>query len=370
MYSTYSGAKARANKLHKIFQNCGFVFPLHKSQHAIAYAGGFQSWHELSRVLKSQNRECNAKAFRHRLLATLPKPCHAPTRAWLDGEPKDEAINSITPPGWYRYVFPYQFATAARHRHSPSIKRGSGPGQKLRENMVVGILLNHSGGLYPYPRFEPETLAFVFEGKLEDIFDRDFHHARFERELEALQEAGVIERHRNQVIIHSPDREYIHEKVISNQINKVSDWAGEPEHMKEIQDALHKALAAIGIDDALNVSKKLLEYGSDGYIHRSGPIQEVLSELAVNGDIGGFSRFFGLSCAIWPKDADHLRKLVPAKILNQHFAKNVANANSISLVKFTQDNPDWATDLKSAIASPVKFERTVDEMSQQIMLSG
>lgn len=369
MFSTIDGAKKRANKLHKIFQRCGFEFPLHKSQYAVARAGGFRDWHDLTRSLKRQERDCDSTDFRRKLIEALPVPCHAPTLAWLNREPEDRASDPDIPPGWHRYVFPYQFATAVRHRHSPAIKRGSGPGQNLRENMGSGVLINIHGGRNPYPRLEPDTLAFIFHGSPEMIFGIDSQHSRFAQELQTLQDAGVIELRRNQVVILSPDRDEIHSRVLDSQIDKARHWMSEPGNMKEKADALRNALAVIGIEDALRRSETLLQYGSDSYVHRSGPIQDILSDIAGAGEVLAFARFYEFAATIWPHDARRLRDLVPAKILNQYFAGYLGFAGSPPLFKFTNDNPKWAESLKSTLSDPVKFEQTVQRMTEAIELA-
>ncbi len=366
MYSTIQGAKKRANALHKLFRACGFEFPLYKSQYAIARAGGFRDWQDLTSALKAAGRDCAPAAFRRRLIEALPEPCRAPTRAWLDGEPMDSVVVPGVPAGWYRYVFPYQFATAAMHRHSSAIRRGSGPGQRLRENMVPGVLLNIHGGRRPFPRLEPDTLALVFDGTPEMVFDHDSHHPRFAMELQVLQDAGVIKLRHNQVMILSPDREEIRDRVLSDRIDKVVQWAGEEGHLTDAIDALRDALSVIGIDDALRVAEALLQYGSSAYVHRSGPIQDILSDLAATGQIQAFARFYQLATTIWPPDARLLLDMVPAKILNQYFAGYLGFAGTRPLFRFTADNPDWADELRLALPIPVKFERTVFGMAELI----
>ena len=149
MYSTIDGAKQRANSLDRIMKTSGFAYPLRKSQHAVARGGGFRDWHDMTSALKKQERHCDPETFRRRLLEALPAPCEAPVRAWLNREPREEAPAGDVPAGWYRYVFPYQFTAAAMLRHDPAIRRGSGPGQRLREKLVPGVLLNINGGERP-----------------------------------------------------------------------------------------------------------------------------------------------------------------------------------------------------------------------------
>src|SRR6202012_6264806 len=97
------------------------------------------------------------------------------------------------PPRYFRDVFPYLSASSVLHRiRTPLLRPGSGVGQKLRETLVVGLLLNLDGGARPWPRLDPETLAMVFEGDLEALFRQDVRHARFAAQFQRLQDEGLF----------------------------------------------------------------------------------------------------------------------------------------------------------------------------------
>jgi hypothetical protein len=366
MYSTIDGAKQRANSLDKVMKTSGFVFPLRKSQHAVARGGGFRDWHDMASALKKQARHCDSEAFRRRLLEALPPPCEAPVRAWLNREPKEEAPSGDVPAGWYRYVFPYQFTAAAMLRHDPAIRRGSGPGQRLREKLVPGVLLNVNGGHNPYPRLEPDTLALVFKGTPETIFGVDARHPRFAIELRALQDVGIIDVREGYVAIVPPDRDEILDRVLRDKIDMVTYWLGERGNAKDAGNALRNALAAIGIDDALRLAETLLQSGGDAYILPSGPIKETLRDLAAAGRLQAFARFFDLAATIWPKDKELVRGMIPAIILNAYLAEHLGLIGSSRLIAWTANTPGWAQDVDAALAAPVTFERVVRGMAEAI----
>lgn len=366
MYSTIDGAKQRANSLDRIMKTSGFAYPLRKSQHAVARGGGFRDWHDMTSALKKQERHCDPETFRRRLLEALPAPCEAPVRAWLNREPREEAPAGDVPAGWYRYVFPYQFTAAAMLRHDPAIRRGSGPGQRLREKLVPGVLLNINGGERPYARLEPDTLAMVFEGTPEEVFGKDALHPRFAVELKTLQDAGIIDVRDDHVAIVPPDRDEILDRVLRDKIDKVTYWLSEPGYAGDASNALRDALAAIGIDDALRLAETLLQYGGEAYILPSGPIKETLRDLAAVGRIQAFARFFDLSATIWPKDKELIRGMIPAIILNAYFAEHLGYVGSSRLMAWTANTPEWAHDVDAALSTPVVFERVVLGMAEAI----
>ena len=111
---------------------------------------------------------------------------------------------------WYLHVFPFVMAVAALHRRRTALLRpGSGPGQKLRESLVVGLALNVHGGDRAYPHLEPDTLALIFKGEPKAIFRSDAAHPRFAAELQALVEAGILDVRREEVRVLSPDAEAV-----------------------------------------------------------------------------------------------------------------------------------------------------------------
>ena len=85
-----------------------------------------------------------------------------------DKEPAETIYDAELPARWYRDVLPYLMAaTALHHSRTPLLRSGSGAGQRLRERLVLGPLLNLHGGTRLVPWFEPDTLAFVFWGAAE-----------------------------------------------------------------------------------------------------------------------------------------------------------------------------------------------------------
>jgi hypothetical protein len=364
MFSTIDGAKKCAKELKRLFDQSGFVFPLNKCQTVVAVAGGYRDWHDLEGALAHARRPVVPDHFRKRLMAALPVPCVPPALAWLDGEPGEAAPDSSTPPRWYRDAFPYLMASAALHRsRTPLLMPGSGAGQRLRQGLVVDLLLNTHGGDRPFPLLEPDTLAFVFRGALEELFRDDFRHPRFEVELETLKEAGILDVLPGRVRVLPPDQEALVVHVERSLANKAQLW-GE-QGGEAAASALHDALAAIGVRNAMRVADAVSRHGSDAYTTPAGPVLELLSQLAEEGELETFAKAYRLFSTIRPANADFVRESIPAKISSLYLARN-RQLNSSKILSWASRNPEWPDTLKAAVGQPAAFAITVDSMATAI----
>lgn len=364
MYSTIDGAKTCAKQVRRIFKESGFVFPLHKCQTAIARAGGFRDWHNLESTLSKGARELDAASFRKRLLAALPAPCQAPALAWLDGDAKESAVDPDTPPRWYRDTFPYLMAFAVLHGSRTALLRpGSGAGQRLRHRLVVGTLLNTRGEHGLTPLFEPDTLAFVIKGDPAVLFGEDRRHADFAKAVEALTEAGILEIGSDFVRVFAPDPNALANYIEQQRAGRAGHFleSNNPEAVFAIQDAL----AAIGVRNARRVADAIQRFGSADYTHAAGPMLDLLSALAAEGEIETFARACALLSAIRPQSANVLRDSVPAKINSQFFAAH-RRLSGQRIVAWASRHPDWPDTLKAALAKPAQFARTADAMADAI----
>ncbi len=364
MYSTINGAKSCAKRLKQLFDDSGFCFPLHKCQAAIAKAGGFRDWRDLEGTLSKARRPVDPDAFQRRLLNALPQPCRPPVLAWLDNEPAETVRDKKAPPRWYRDVFPYLMATVALHRSRTALLRpGSGLGQRLRQNLVVGLLVNTHGGLRAVPRLEPDTLALVLLGEPTVLFGGDANHPRFAVELQALTEAGILDVRPGMVRVLSPDPEAVMFHVMNGMAGKAQYWA--EEGGADAASALRDALAAIGVRNAMRVADAIARQGSDAYLTASGPILELLSQSAETGELDTFAKAFRLFTTIRPANADFVRESVPAKISSQYLARH-RQLSASKILSWTSAHPEWPDTLKTAVAEPAKFVMTVDAMATAI----
>jgi hypothetical protein len=364
MYSTIDGAKKCAKDLKRLFDDSGFEFPLNKCQAVEPRAGGHRDWRDLEGALGRARVPVNAAAFRKRLLAALPEACRPPLLAWLDKEPPEAAPDADTPPRWYRDVFPYLLASVALHRsRTPPLRPGSGTGQKLREALVVGLLLNIHGGRPVLPRLEPDSLALVFRGDLTTLFRDDARHPRFAAELQTLVAANILDVRQDRVRVLSPDPAAVAAHVAEGRAGKAHMWA--EEGGGELTNALRDALAAVGVRNAMRVADAIASYGSDAYTTPSGPVLELLSELAEEGEIETFAKAYGLFASIRPASARFVRESVPAKISSRYLARH-RRLNPSKIISWTAAHPEWPDTLKGTVAEPAMFTRAVEAMAAAI----
>jgi len=257
-------------------------------------------------------------------------------------------------------------ASTKLHRARTALLRpGSGAGQRLRENLVVGLMLNIHGGERPYPLMEPDSLALIFEGDLASLYRRDADHPRFEQELATLTENGILEFTGRAMRILPPLGMDLVEEVLRSKTGMAEHWSEDGEHMREAANAIRDALAAIGVSDALRVADAITEQGSKAYNQPSGAVLTLLSELAKNGEMAKFSRTVSLFSTIHPENAGIVLQSVPAKISAQYLGGTLGLGMS-KFTAWTAKRPDWADDLKSTVTSPAAFAQTVDVMAAEI----
>jgi len=209
MYSTLAGAKDTAKQLHRILNRSGLIFPLAKCQAAVARAGGLQDWHQLSECLKRQNKTRPLFDFWAALIGALPAPCHLPVRSYLRARDRVGLGTQKEPMiAWVRDIVPYCASLETIHRkHSAILMPGSGKGQRLRLDIVSGLLLNIEGKGDFAPRLDPETLTIVLRGDPASLLPGLSGKAEFEDELARLISAGIIQlREADTAIFPPPDR--------------------------------------------------------------------------------------------------------------------------------------------------------------------
>ncbi|MCQ4190083.1 hypothetical protein [Methylocystis suflitae] len=365
MYSTLDGAKKCAKSLKRLLDNAGFDFPLNKCQAAIAKAGGFRDWRDLESAIRHADRSVDATAYEKRLLAAMPEPCHSLVMAWLDKESAETSSTDVISPSWYRNVFPYLMASAALHRSRTALLRpGSGAGQRFREKLVFGLLMNVHGRSRLWPRLDPDTLALVFSGDQDELFEEDSLHPRFAIELDVLLRAGVLDLQPQRLRVLPPDRDAVLAYVAEHRFDKAqysAEASGE-----EAKDDLRQALAAIGIRNSMKVADAILRWGAGAYSTPSGPVLELLSELAGAGEIETFAKAYRLFAAMRPDNAHFVRNSIPAKISSQFLLRHRQLSVS-KLLAWNSAYPEWPETLKTAVEEPTKFARTVDAMAAQIV---
>jgi hypothetical protein len=132
-------------------------------------------------------------------------------------------------------------------------------------------------------------------------------------------------------------------------------------------DRREKAEALAGLDEGIKsmppetlhrIAEAITSQGSAAYTTPSGPVLDLLTKLAEEDDLASFSRAFILLARARPANAAFVASAVPAKIHN--FLIKHRDVKVPALIKWTEANPDWAEQLKSALRDPDQFVRVVE----------
>jgi hypothetical protein len=361
MYSTLDRAKKRAKDLKRVFDDSGFIHPLHLCQGAIAQAGGYRDWNDLEGSIQGSMRIDTEANYRRRLLAALPWPCHAPVRAWLDKEPVFETFAFEGPRFWFRDVYPFVSVSMRLQRRRPLLRPGSGTGQQMRDNLVTDLLLHMHPGVPSYPRLDPVTMALVYDGDLATLFAPRIGHPRFQPEFDRLVAEGVFKWTGRAIHVLPVDPDAMRDEIIEDRTHLAEHWVSDVEHVPEFTGRLREALSAIGVDEAWRVAEAIAQQGSNTHITASGPTLDLLSLLAKERRLDTFSRVIGLFAALYPANLAFLLGRIPGKVHANVLAPATGN-DGRRLLAWEQATPDWAEQLKSVVGSPSQFVTTVDAM--------
>lgn len=363
VYSTIDGAKSCAKTLKRVLDERGFLFPLHKCQRVVARAGGFRDWRDLETTLKTGERKIDAKVYEGALLKALPQPARPAVQAWLDKEPAP-AWADVPYAYWIIYVLPYVMAMSALHRRMTLLRPGSGVGQRLRERLIQNLIMDVPGGR-PDPRLEPDTASLVFEGDLATLFVDDVKHPRFSVEFEALVQAGVLTWDGRLLRVLPPRVDTIIDEVVDSAIGLAQHWSDGEGHVKELAEALAKALAAIGVRNAARLAKAIAEEGSSAYTNVNGSILTLLSEQAHEGELETLARTVALFAELRPSQAEIIRSSLPAKITAQYLPRHLGLSGA-AIATWAARRPRWAEELVLAARTPEAFVRQVNAMAAAI----
>jgi hypothetical protein len=364
MFSTLEGAKKFAKNLKTLFDDSGIIFPLNRCQKAAAIAGGFRDWHDLSRSLAGSARPVDPSAFRRRLIAFLPQPCWIPALFWLDEGNLETVDGDGLSHNYYRAVVPYVLSSSVIHRSKSALLRpGSGPGQRLRESMVVSLLLGGKGDKRLIPQLEPDTLALVVSGDTASLFGDEAEHPRFEKDFASLVAAGIFEYENGILRVLPADKDEVAAHAAKGFTDRAQYFAGVGGD--EAIEALAVALSATGIEQATRVAEAVVGKGSETHITPSGPILEMLSKLAEDGQLIAVSRAWRVFSMIHPESANFVRESVPAKISSLYLARN-RGIDAGKMVEWMSTRSEWAEEVKAALHDPARFKSTVDEIADAI----
>lgn len=190
VYSTLEGAKKRAKELNNRLEACGLIYPLAKCQAAVAKAGGYQDWHDLTNRIGNCSQHLLPFDYWGSLIAELPEPCHLPIKSLFSKDALSGNDSGSVSEDWARNVIPYLCSLEIAHRkNTPLLRPGSGRDQKLRLEIVGGLLLC---GPRSFPKLDPESLTVSIDQEPKSILPKTAAHPRFSDALKALAAARII----------------------------------------------------------------------------------------------------------------------------------------------------------------------------------
>lgn len=368
MYSTLNGAKTCARDLQHLLADSGLLFPLNKSREAIAKAGGFRDWHDLEAGLKgSAHRTVDPVAYHRRLLNALPFPCRSPVQAHVDGEadPEENLTDPQYPRHWYRDAWPYERAITHIYMGHPLVRQGSGTGQRLRANLVLGPLLNLYGGQRDRAQLDPDTLALVYTGSLAYHFRQDFEHRNFQREFERLAEARILQWNGRELRIVPPEGLDVLAVVLRGHQSMLEHWGAETDHPQERLRSARDVLAHLGAPDATRLAQAIISQGSDAYVLASGATLDLMTAFAQERRVDALAHTYSVFAAIHPKEEHHLRERVPAKIAQGYLSRGLGLDHQ-AIERWAEAHPGWDAALAAALPDAAAFTSLVDRMAGEI----
>jgi hypothetical protein len=196
MFSTYAGAKKRSRALHTTLTTVELEVTLTQCQYALARGAGYRDWQHLRRSLDGRPaRPAPLDGFLERAALSMPAQAVGPTHRWVETELSSiKARERAEPPinrefrEWYVKDFEVTMAIGVLHRSTtPLLCPGSGRGQRLRQELAVGLCLGS-----PHPVLDRKTFTLMFKGTVEELFGRHAAHPHFLREFDRLVNAGLF----------------------------------------------------------------------------------------------------------------------------------------------------------------------------------
>jgi hypothetical protein len=115
----------------------------------------------------------------------------------------------------------------------------------------------------------------------------------------------------------------------------------------------------------LHALDAIISQDSSEYTTPSSPILTLLTKLAEEGDLRGFSETFTLFRVAKPSNAAFVMNAVPAKILNGYLL-GYLGLSSAAFVQWEKSNSAWAKHITEALRGAQLFERTVRNIADGI----
>jgi len=121
---------------------------------------------------------------------------------------------------------------------------------------------------------------------------------------------------------------------------------------------------AVTHEVAARIAKAIAAHGSAAYTIPSGAVLDLMTQLAEEDNLAGFSHAFVIFSRAKPANAPFVAAAVPAKINN--FLTLHRGVDPSALMQWTTANPGWNEDLKDAVRDPARFAHVVSRMAEAI----
>ncbi|MBB3589455.1 hypothetical protein E2E30_19450 (plasmid) [Sphingomonas sp. AAP5] len=145
---------------------------------------------------------------------------------------------------------------------------------------------------------------------------------------------------------------------------EIRNMASDRRAKAEALDGLSKEVPKVSLHTEVRIAQAIAEHGSAAYNTPSGAVLDLMTELAGEDDLQGFSRAVVILARAKPANAKFVLARVPAKISN--FVIQYRGIAAFDLMKWTDANPQWPDDLKGSVRNPEQFERVVEAMVESI----
>lgn len=144
----------------------------------------------------------------------------------------------------------------------------------------------------------------------------------------------------------------------------IRNIAAERRAKAEALDGLSREVQKVSPQTEARIAQAIAAHGAAAYDSPSGAVLDLMSDLAGEDDLQGFSRAVVILARAKPANAKFVLARVPAKIssfLVQH--RGITPSN---LMVWAGTNPQWSDDVKRAAREPLEFERVVETMAENI----
>lgn len=144
----------------------------------------------------------------------------------------------------------------------------------------------------------------------------------------------------------------------------VRKLARERRKRAEALHGLSQKVKSVSPETEARIANAIAEHGSAAYTSPLGAVLDLMTQLAENDDLAGFSQAVVILARTKPANAAFVTTAVPAKVSN--FLIRHRGINPQNLMIWTSKHPNWAEDLKHVVRQPDRFDRVVEAMAEAV----